>query len=263
MLNDVENVTINDNNISSNNYGIYADSSDIIYITNNNITSNHETGIFLNYDKNIIINDNKMLNNGGGISAIYSTLLLIRSNVLENNLELAIYLNNDINNEITWNSTNILNNSYMGRVSYYTGIFNNIIKNNKASIEIDSFNHTYIAFNIINSNEGSGINVYLSNLINIASNNITDNVGDGVFASESDVSVGSNNISRNGGFGVNIIDSLGSVIWSNLIIGNSEGGVLLLGCDDAWLRYNNVTSNFGSGVFVSGSKNLTIDIIGC
>jgi len=141
-------------------------------ITDNIITSNNHSSIFLSGSSNNIT-DNNISNNE------YSILIFgTRNNISGNNIsnsDYGICLGSSSNNIISCN--NIISNNHYGICLFHSDnntITGNNISNNEEGIRLDeSRNNTFIGNNISNNDEG--INIWYSRSNIIIKNNFIDN----------------------------------------------------------------------------------------
>jgi parallel beta-helix repeat protein len=200
----INNCTISNNNISSNSdYGIWSHFSSNITINNNTIQSNGEEGIYFYESSNINITKNKIsLNNDTGIR---------------------IYKLNNMT--ITDNNVTLNNNGGMSLVGSYILVTNNSITlNKKDGLLLGGLPYKTVKSNYIASNGRCGISLYLSNNI-VTNNDITSNIRDGILIwySSSKNTIIANNITSNNGYGISIKQtSINNTIYHNNFINNTN-----------------------------------------
>ena len=202
-LNNVQNCTLIDNNISSNKYnGIYLYSSSNNNITCNNISKNGGSGIHIWVsERNNIINNTVFLNTGDGIYVWVS-----ERNIIINNI---VFLNKG--------------NGIVIRGSYRTTVSNNTLSSNKhigiwvwqLSQSITIINNK--AFN----NYGFGISLGASYINIVANNTISLNKDHGIYLWDSDMNTITNNtVSSNNPYGIYLRESNHNRIYQNNFIAN-------------------------------------------
>jgi len=164
------NTSITNNNISNNNgSGIYLYGSDSCTISNNTITNNNGSGIYLYGSDSCTISNNTITNNEHGIRLLYGPKnSSITSNTITNNTGHGIWLEDASNNTLSNNT--VVSNSWDGIIlleSYNNTIRNNIISSNRHGIALGSIlgggsgNNT-IRNNIISRSTVAGIGLWSS-----------------------------------------------------------------------------------------------------
>jgi parallel beta-helix repeat protein len=162
-------------------------------ITDNNIISNNNSGIYLELCSNNIITGNNISNNLNGID-LWSNSNTISGNKISNNMcGIDLYDSND--NTITDN--NISNNMY--------------------GISFDDSNDNIITANNIMNGEYGILGSGNSNII--TGNNITNNWY-GIYLVESSSNIITSNNITNNGDGISLVDSSSNRILKNNFIGN-------------------------------------------
>jgi parallel beta-helix repeat protein len=186
-LSNRNNVTIENTNIETFQYGTYLENSSDITITKNNITANNYDGIFLYSSLNNNLNSNNITGTGHNITTI--------------------------GNILTGNSTGIAvqSNSNNNNVS------GNTLTSNIVSILLDSSCNDSINGNTI-TNNSNGVCLYSSANNSLNGNNITANSRNGIFLdSSSNNTIFQNNFINNS----NQIDTNNSTnAWDNGNTGN-------------------------------------------
>ena len=149
------NNTITDSNItSSSNYGIFLNSSNLTVINNVNISDSAWNGIDINYSNNIFINYSRLKYNVNGISEVNSTGIIVNRSEISSNRRSGIKILHSTKHNIT---NNILSNNSGWGINMSENTDSNLIDN----------------FTIIKNNTVDGIYLkYISN-VNITDNNIT------------------------------------------------------------------------------------------
>ncbi len=155
-LDDVQNCSIINNYISNTWVGIYVISSSNITITDNNVSSNGEKGIYLYLSSNNTVTGNYVSNNWDGIWLEDTNGTNIYDNTVYNQTSYGIRLISSNGNNLTGNT----------------------ISNNFYGIVLNSCRWNNITKNTLFSNDGVGISLILSSSNNyIYHNNMINNVG--------------------------------------------------------------------------------------
>jgi len=232
-------------------------------VMNNNLTSNHDYGVYVYGAHGTVLTGNLCEGSAQGVSLLYSDDCQIFSNELRGNGYAGLFLQNSNHNYIGENDLSS-NTDYDIYVSAYTGLTssNNYIYGNRCNDTPVSICLDNAQRNIVQANRGTGNNIGLflyhadNNSIeinefsgasrgiylqmsydNTVLSNHCDGYQDGVHLYES----GRNNISRNdlvGGIqGVNLQDSSGNELFENTCSENVYG-IYLLRSDG-----NNITGN--------------------
>ncbi|MCE4618495.1 MAG: right-handed parallel beta-helix repeat-containing protein, partial [Desulfurococcales archaeon] len=188
------------NGSNDNDYGIYLDSSEGVYIYNTTITNTHYTGIYVDsyYDYG------------------YNTVTIVRSTIA-NTYDYGIEIDNGEGVLILY--SNISNNYYSGiyvRYSSYVWLYQNVIENNdEYGVYVYYSSNVYINSSVISNNSYSGIYLDVrTSDVSIWGNQIIYNDDYGVEAD----TPGNFNVTRNT-FGGNSMhpqayDSYGSGNWT-------------------------------------------------
>ncbi len=247
-------ITITDNTISNNKYGIYLWGSSCNTITGNNIISNNEVGIVLE-----------------GYQSYVSSSNTITSNNISNN-KYGIYLWDSNGNNITSNNITLNNEDgiYLWDSNDNNITSNNITLNNEDGITLAVSDRNKITGNIIISNTWSGIDLvgylsYVSSNNTITGNNISNNYGgiclyydnyNGICLNyySSNNNITGNNIISNKGFGIYLCYSSSNTITSNNIISNNKYGLILSGSNNNNILKNNFLNN-KRNAHLENSKN--------
>ncbi|MFE3845750.1 LamG-like jellyroll fold domain-containing protein, partial [Thermoplasmatota archaeon] len=266
-------ITVEGNNISSNNQsGIIIDSIQNL-ILNNTITS-CGTGIsILNNENNISYNN--LISNNNGLSIQSDNNYLSTNNISYNNngllLEGITASNNDIiDNKISFNQNSGIS---LGVNTIYNNISNNNISSNGLGVNIfalNTYGNNISNNNILGNGVGANINGYSHNIssnnislnligINVSgfANNITNNniSGNSIGANINGYShnISSNNISLNL-IGINVSGFANNISSNNISINNI--GVDLTSISDSNnISSNNISFNDRYGVAASGTTN--------
>jgi parallel beta-helix repeat protein len=172
------NVTIQNNLITDNLYGIRLYLSSYNTVSENNVTANQICGIFLQYSSsNTISGNNITADNYAGVwTQLYSNSNIISGNNIKANNVYGIRLESSSNSTILRN--NITNNFYYGISFGYSSdcsiVGNNITNNGYgASFNYSSNNNSIYRNNI--ANNLYGIHLYMSSNNTVHHNNFTNN----------------------------------------------------------------------------------------
>ncbi len=248
---------ITNNIVSSNNFGIFLRSSPNNEITNNNVSSSIIDGIHLSKSSDYnIITSNNLSNNDCGISLMDSNCSIITSNNAWNNYN-GISLIRSRNNTITNNSFSYNNNG----ICIYHSSNNTIVNNNVSSnshgigIGLDHSNNNTITNNNAFSNNWHGIH-FLSSSRNKLSGNTMINNG---------IWIGGDGLEH---WDTHTIDTTNTVngkpvyYWKNKTGGGipiGAGEVILANCTDVRVE-NQYISDGSVGILVGfSSKNSIVN----
>ena len=231
-----------DNNISSNDYGIYLSESKYNLIKENYIFNNTWDGILLK------------------VSSNYTT---IETNNIVNNSRYGIYIEDNSNSNTIIGNT-VHNNTENGiflEQGYNNTIIGNIVHNNTENgiLLISSSNNNTIYDNSIESNNNYGIEILGSNYNHIKENFIYNNTSHGIElgASSNNNTIEANTIIENSQ-GIDLIDSDGNVIIDNMVNGSSYAGIYVSNAIFTKIRGNIVYNNTRNGIVLDYGRNGTI-----
>ncbi len=223
-INSAENVTVENNNCSNNQLGIWLYKSNTSKITNN-YCSNNTNGILLRDSNfNQVINNTCKKNINGMAIVINSKFNLIENNtiILNDNFGLIIGYNSDKN--IVNNNTcnlNLLEGIGIFQFSNLNLISNNTCLNNRFGILLNYSNYNTIINNTINSNFDKGIEGEYSNFNSIINNTISDN-----------------------NYGINFNKSIENIIFNNTIMNSTNFGLKFdSNCANNYLYDNHILFN--------------------
>jgi parallel beta-helix repeat protein len=180
MLKNTNNVTLLDNDCSSNHVGIFLVNCDNNMISRNDVADNLILGIYLeNCDNNTLLGNIANNNHKDGMGLAYSNNNTLFGNILNNNQDLGIYLWYCNYNNLSGNL--VSNNHYSGFWIYHSAqntFFNNTaIDNWNDGMEFIGSGNNNIIKNTIQTNRGFGIELYAdSNLNRIFNNALIYNV---------------------------------------------------------------------------------------
>jgi multiple sugar transport system substrate-binding protein len=214
-----DHITIQDNNITNNGYGIFIYSSENNLISNNVVDNNGYDGIFLNFaDGNFITNNTCQYNGWNGIRS---------------GIEL-------------WNSENNL-------------ISNNTCPSNyDRGISLSLSDQNIISYNICEDNHYHGIHLDDSSNNTISNNCCANNTNNGISLWEAlNNNVSGNNLTANNYNGIFLYYSSGNIISGNNMAGNNYSGIGLEGSSTNIISSNNITNN-GFGIGFWGSSDNTL-----
>jgi parallel beta-helix repeat protein len=269
-LHEISNVTIQNTNIKNFENGIWLGySSNNNTIENNNLTSN-DLGIFLMGSRSFI-QENNITNNNNGITIGYSSSNSISGNTITNNHNTGIWFyassnNNSVSgNTITNNSEGILLES-----SDYNSISGNNITNNgyygirlvfssSNRVSGNAFNDAglYVWSSYLNSVENNTVNgrplVYLEG---IADCNV-DDAGQVVLVKCDRIKVEDLNLSRTS-VGVQLWETNNSIVSGNDITATSGKGISLGISSDNSIVGNRIDGSDYEGIWLTLSSNNSI-----
>jgi len=267
------NVTIRNVTIRKFFCGIQVENSSHITISQNNITGN-SCAIALDYSSNNSISGNNLVNNTNGVLVDSSS---DNNSVSGNNITANNYMNMGIrlgglssNNTVSEN--NVANNDE-GIIVYNSTnnrISGNTITNNGEGIFLTYSSNNSVSENYIANNE-DGICLWRDSLDNIMSENNIVNNGEGIciYSGSSNNTVSGNVFVNDGLF---ISRSYGSVVWdnivngkplvylenfSNIIVGDAAGQVILVKCNNITIQNLNL-SNIDTGIQLRQTNNTKI-----
>ncbi len=267
-----ENITIRDNTINDNGYGIYSPGANNLYdIINNTMFYNYVGGISLVSPSNINITENIIIGIGdyidvmaGGIRIYGGWNLIIKNNKITNSSDEGIVFSGGNNNK-----NQILNNIIKG--SKTQGIYtissrNQIIWNNTIIDSIDSgiqiVKSTYGDNNNITDNSiiGSGSNgIYTqgSSNNNITNNSIIRSGSNGIYIQGgSNNTISNNNVSDSNLDGLYLLDSHNNNISNSIFSNNTKSGTYIQSSYLNQLWENRFINNDLYGVRIWGSASI-------
>ena len=227
ILGNVQNLKIENLNISGGGPSVISGYSSDIYIVNNTFSNNNNVGILLWSSNNHHIINNTCMNNSNGIWAFQSST----HNIISDN-----HCNNNSNNGI-----------YLSSNSNQNNITNNICQNNNIGIYIavnSQLNNIY--YNNCSQNN-DGIQLYSSSIQNnISNNSVSQNTGYGIRLSLNchNNSLSYNNFIDNNKIGISINNGNDNLIHHNNFINNNVGGIQ--GSDSGINNYWNDTNFRGN-----------------
>jgi len=146
ILGNVSHIYLKNVDIKKVDVGIDVGYSNHIYVENNNLGDNQESGLWIYYSENVSVKENIMSGNMYGIRMANSDYNSIVDNTIENSKNIGMYIYNSYNNTVSGNT---------------------IEENGLDGILLSSSNYNIITNNEISNNTGYGIyiNAYSNNLI--------------------------------------------------------------------------------------------------
>ncbi len=234
------NITIQDQNFSSEDSGIILVFSSRNIIVNNSLSSVDNIFVLENSNNNTI-NNNIILRNGVGIKLISSDHNRIENNTITNNTS-GIFMDNGMGNELI---NNIILENLVGlnlRSTDYNEILKNIISNNVRGVYMDGSAHNIISENYCFENDHS-IKILRSKLNSINNNICYNSRRDTLELSNSNQNI----IFNNTFYAIegDIISASGSfnIIYNNNFICNSYESIYSSG-DNIWNKSYPLGGNY-------------------
>ncbi len=163
------NVTVKNCNVTYFNYGIYLDSSYNNTLTNNTAINNTDSGIYLGASYNNTLTNNTISNDLAGSGNNYGIYLGASYNNILTNNTVSIY------NWHYWNIYGIYLTSSNNNILTVNNVSNNYGDMNGYGIYLDSSNNNILTGNDATHNGGSFYSGYGIYLTSSSSNNISDN----------------------------------------------------------------------------------------
>ncbi len=261
MLNEVQNCTISNNNVSlNNNDGIWFYKSSEIKLHNNIVSFNDGQGIYLYKSSLNSIEGNTVLSNyEAGIVVDQSNDNIIQNNKASGTIGYSSWFRDYGDGiEISSSSRCIIKD-------------NEILSNNDNGIILDHSSQNTVSNNIVSKNgldlfwtSGSGIYITHSNSNTLENNTITQNSVDGIYISSSSNNKLMNNTIKDnvpgffyGSGGIIIFDSNSNILENNTVGTNDYG--IYLASSNTNLVINNTCSNSEIyGITLADSINNTL-----
>jgi len=274
-INSVDNVTINNVNVSvgSSGRGLVVSGSLNSSLTNN-LVNNQLVGIYLNESISIKVQNNNCTGNYAGIlisNASYNNIY--DNNFSSNSAGYGIYFaglvssNNIINNnQITDNTDGIEIDSSGGLSSNNTIEYNKISYNSIEGIWSDGgLNNSNILYNNISNNIGMGINVLSMKLTNINHNYFTNNSKNGLRSIMYDCTLINNSVSENGGASEAgfYLSNSNNVSIQNNTLDNSHWNIFLNYSTDMSVVNNTISFDGNRGIYLyyTNYSNVTSNFV--
>lgn len=228
-----ENTTISDVYCHNNYFGVFAQNTSRLHISNSTITLNTAYGIYLSETDNSTIHNNSCYSNDDGIvikshsrdNVIFnntayshtpgqgiwidssSSFNMVFNNTAYENGEGGITLYNAVHHNEVFNNTvysNVQSGIFIERDSYENWIYNNTVFNNSYGFKVLSSDNNSLEFNNISSSDNDGIYLSGSSENNLSNNSIWSNEQFGVYLKSSELNtISYNEIYNNTGYGVN------------------------------------------------------------
>ncbi|UCE72890.1 MAG: fibronectin type III domain-containing protein [Methanomassiliicoccales archaeon] len=248
-LDNVNNCSITDNNISDNWHGIRLDGSDHNNITNNNISANNRNGIRLNTSDFNLIKDNNVTWNSWESIYFYQSFNneIINNNVTNDHYCIALIQSD--NNNITGNDAYSM--SYIG-IYLTESHLNDVLNNNVNTVFLTQASHNdFIGNNI----SGGYLRIWSggSHDNTIKNNNISDHEVGIHIKSAPDNHIINNNITNNT-VGIHLESASSNNISGNDIWDNIDGINITLSSEYNIISKNNISSNTGNGTQIDSSS---------
>ena len=263
-LDNVNDSTISNNNLSNNDYGVHMTDSNSNTFEENIVNWNWYQAYYLNncHDNTIDggeVRHSNQHGSGDGIGGVFLTASdrnTIADLDMNDNTGGAIYMSASDNNIIELN--NIYDNCGLERQIYITNCYGTLIQNNDIvdgtgnGIEIFSSDYVRILNNNILRNGQFGIGISTGGEPTsdhvIRGNTINDNIAPGIYLSgEDNVTIDDNTI-RNNAYGVYLTNSIFNFITSNTIENNTEDGISMdPNSYNNTINSNRVCYNLGGG----------------
>jgi parallel beta-helix repeat protein len=280
----VSQCTLANNNVFTNWYGIFIDTSSFCILANNIINKSYEKGICIQNSNEILIEKNKFRNTSNGL-------------IIQDCINLIIINNSYLKKGITlrgtslehWNTHTIENNTKDGKyIIYFKNTDNLLVPFNTSQIilsncskmviqninfldENSGFGYTdgciqlgfsshCTIYNITISTKSNDISLYLNSCTySMVSNNHIETKSGSAIQLEgcTNISIIENQIVNNL-YGINIYDSFKNIIQENVIIDNYVYGIHIQYSQDNIIKLNNLTNNFHGGIKTRSASNITI-----
>jgi parallel beta-helix repeat protein len=258
-LDNVENVTIDDNYFFYNRYGIFLNYSDLNIIKNNLCSSKsfqEWDGILLYYSHlNIIKKNDCHSNSYNGIKLEYSTNNTIENNNCNSNDHYSIFLEYSSNNTIANNTCNSnINSGLWLWESTYNTIKNNTCNSNSGDgMEIFYSSNNRIEKNRCSSNSAWGIFLGSSSYNKIINNTCSANTQDSIRLGYSSNNSIMNNTCLNNYNGLHLYVSNYNIFTNNNFSNNRHGIYFEDNADNNDIHENIISSNSNFGLSIDGS----------
>ena len=220
-------IIIEDQNLSDSSLGIELGFSSGINITENNCSSNNDTGIYLYSSSNNTLINNTCSNSDYGLFLTSSSRNTLINNTCSNS-NYGIYLYSSSNNILRNNTCS--NNAYDGMHLYLSNgseISNNNCSESYYGLYLDSSSNNILRNNTCNSNIVIGIGLVSSSNNNALINNSCSNNQYGAYLySASGNALTCNLICHNSGWGIYVVYlSTSNSVWNNTFTGNNGAGI--------------------------------------
>jgi parallel beta-helix repeat protein len=255
-LYNVQNGTLVNNTVSSNNYyGIYINEASFNNtITYNNISSNNRNGIYVSYsDSNTITNNNVSSNSEYGVYLFFSDTTTISNNTMSSNNLYGIYVDMSHWNTISNNTASNNDRGISTTFSVHNTVFKNTLLDNYYGIYVGfSSNGNTISNNNV-SNSYCGIYLQVANGNTIANNTASMIDSSGIYLGSSNGNKIINNTASNNEHGIYIHSSERNILFNNEML---KDGIYIIGSSlENWNTHNIATNNTVNGKPVYYWKN--------
>jgi len=249
--------------VNSQNMEVPSDAGYVALVNSSNIIvkrlelKNNIQGVLLAYTTKSKITNNNITNNGwSGVYVYNSSYNSIVRNNITNNYWCGVELWNSSYNTISIN--NITENCFgveLWYSSYNTISRNNIANSTASAVVLPYSSYNSISRNNITNNGWCGVELeWSSNSNTLCGNNITNNYWCGVdLLYSSDNRISGNNIANNK-FGIWLEYSSGNIIVGNNIMANNRYGIYLYYSSNNSISGNNITNNW-RGIYLHHSSN--------
>jgi len=270
---------LKNNNCSSNNIGLYLNSSSYCYISGNIINDNIRDGIYMYNSKySVVWEKNTINNNYYGIGIYFSNYNFVLNNTLNNNIGDGVFLYYSHYNNFSGNNLNgsgfevhgslkglATNNIYNtnlvnGKPLYYFTNETNLGPSdfeNAGQVILVNCNDSIIS-NLDITYSSNGISLYYCYNNIILKNNVEHNTEYGIYLFYSNDNTISENIANNNRlYGIYIYQSNNNYILGNIANNNNGFGISLHNCDANNVSLNTANNNW-VGIYLCGSNRSSV-----
>ena len=244
----------------------FTNSSIILYnaingtVSNNTLTGNDATGVYLFASSGNLISQNNASNNGAGFYLHSSAHNTLSDNQAMDSTDSGIIFamgshnNSIIGNQLTGGYVGLYIRSYSNDAIVQC----NTMENNDYGIEVVNVNNSVIANNDAISNGLYGI-FLASSINNTIANNTASNSEYGIKLENSNYNViASNNASENSWLGISLTGSDGNAVTGNVLSYNGNGICLAQGSTGNTIEGNIAVSGYWRGIWLDGSGSNTV-----
>ncbi len=244
------NIRIFNNNImfSETWYGIRVSESDLINITNNEISEAGWAGLEVHSSNDSYIVENTIFNNYGyGLNSYICQNIDIRGNLFNGNDEEGIYLDS-FNNSVIEDNRLFNNGGPHGGLYIQNSekviVYNNTSEENKEGygMQVRDLFHSTITRNNLKNNFNTGIDMQDSSYLNVSENTAVEN-GNGIALMNGQYLRVFNNTVSTCMAGMAVIVSSNNLIYDNIVDNNSLAGIAVISLGFAPSQYNNFYNN--------------------
>ncbi len=266
-INNFDNITIKNCNITGFDKGISAEYSSEIKIESSTVSKNVNTGIYMfkssgNYINNCNVSDQTDINADGISLSFVNHTTLTNNNIFNNPISgYGLYLRGY---NVTLDSNNIYSNFYNMRLTNSEKITirnNNITKAVIYNLKISSVNKTLIDNNnLSDTTSGNTFAISNSKYTNITGNTMNNAAAFGIESkSNTNLKVSNNEIKNSAAPGVYIISTNNSEISLNYITQSSYAGMFIRDSYTNNITSNNITFSGANGLYIYESIDQTIN----